>query len=65
MKRVDDRGGRGRILGLPMLVIGVVGRLVLVGGKWFVVLEWFGVSRCWNWGWARGGEVKLNREGRK
>lgn len=45
MKTVGDRGGRGRIVGLPMLVIGVGGRLVREGGRWFVVPGLSGVSR--------------------
>ena len=45
MKIISDRGGRGRIVGLPMLVIGVGDRLVQEGGMWFVVPGLSGVSR--------------------
>lgn len=64
MKTEGDRGGRGRIVGLPMLVIGVGDRLVQEGGKWFVAPGLSEVSRCC-WGWARVGGVGVNREGRR
>ena len=64
MKRASDREGRGRIVGLPMLEIGVGDRLVQAARMWFVVLESFGVSRCC-WGWARVGGVGVNREGKR